>query len=144
MNNDASDQTNLTGMCLCGAVRFHGVPDRAHGIAICHCGQCRRWAAGPLMVMRFASGVVLDADETLRWFRSSPDGERGFCADCGSSLFWRSPGAEGDMAVSVNTLPEDHGLALTEHIWIEDKPGWYDFAGDAARLTAAEVLARDT
>jgi hypothetical protein len=34
-----------------------------------------------------------------------------------------------------------HGQEIVEHIWIDDKPDFYDFADDAPRKTAAECLA---
>ena len=130
----------LHGQCLCGAVRFHGTPVPGRGIGVCHCGQCRRWASGPYQAMRFEGGVVMDADDTLTWYASSGYGERGFCARCGSCLFWRAPGDGANLAVNVSTLPEDHGLTIHEHIWIDDKPDFYDYADDAPRRTAAEVI----
>lgn len=86
-------------------------------------------------------GVSFESDATLSWYRSSETGERGFCSACGSTLFWRRVGAGSAMAVSAHALEPGHGLALNQHIWIDDKPDWYDFADDAPRLTAAEFLA---
>ncbi len=133
----------LHGQCLCGAVRFRGTPKAARGISVCHCGQCRRWGGGgPFMSVRFEGGVTFEADETLAWFRSSDHGERGFCARCGSSLFWRAPGQGDDVSASAAALPEDHGLQIGAHIWVEDKPGFYEFADDRPRLTAEQATAR--
>ena len=129
----------LKGHCLCGAVRFSGRPD--DGIGICHCGQCRRWAAGPYMEVDMKTGVSIDAGaDVLKWYRSSDIGERGFCSKCGSTLFWRMVGAGAAMSVSANALEDGHGLNLTKHIWIDDKPDWYEFADDAPRKTAAECI----
>ena len=128
----------IHGQCLCGAVRFHGTLKLGRGVGLCHCGQCRRWASGPFMAVRFQGGVDFDDDEALGWYRSSDHGERGFCTRCGSSLFWRAPGAGADMAISVSALPEEHGLTIMEHIWVDDKPDWYDFADDTPRLTAQQ------
>ncbi len=132
----------MNGACLCGAVRFSGKPVPGRGIGVCHCGQCRVWGAGPFMAVRFAGGVTVDAGESLVWFRSSDVGERGFCARCGSSLFWRDPGNARDWAVNVHALGDGHGQTIREHIWVEDKPGFYDFADPSPRLTAAQVNAR--
>ena len=126
----------LTGQCLCGSVKFSGLPD--NGIGVCHCGQCRRWGAGPFMEVDMSTGVRFETDEGLSWYRSSEIGERGFCRRCGSSLFWRRVGAGAAMSVSAHALQTDHGLELTQHIWVDDKPDWYDFADDAPRKTAAE------
>ncbi len=130
----------MTGQCLCGAVQFTGTPCPDDGISVCHCGQCRRWASGPYMSARMADGVTLTKDDGLAWYASSDIGERGFCRHCGSALFWREPGEARDWAVSVGTLAEGHGQAIVEHIWIDDKPDFYDFADDAPRKTAAQRL----
>ena len=77
-----------TGQCLCGAVKYQvrGALDGAIG---CHCGQCRRtsghYTAGAL-VRR--DGVTLTEDRGLKWYQSSPEARRGFCAECGSSVLW--------------------------------------------------------
>ena len=92
------------------------------------------------MPVRFEGGVSFDDDAALTWYKSSEHGERGFCRVCGSSLFWRAPGDGNDVAINVSTLPEDHGLDLFEHIWVDDKPDWYEFADDCPRRTAADVL----
>ena len=128
------------GQCLCGAVQFSGTPDTDRGISVCHCGQCRRWASGPFWAVRMDGEITLTKDDRLVWHRSSDHGERGFCGLCGSSLFWRKPGAGLDCAVSAGALAEGHGLAIGAHIWVDDQPGFYDFADDAPRKTAAQCL----
>ncbi len=133
---------SMTGQCLCGAVQFTGTPTQGGGISVCHCGQCRRWTSGPLMSVRMAGGVTLTKADGLAWYASSDFGERGFCRRCGSTLFWREAGEERDWAVSVGTLAEGHGQRIAEHIWVDDKPDFYDFADDAPRLTAAQAMAR--
>jgi hypothetical protein len=87
-----------------------------------------------------ADGVTLTKSDGLAWYASSDHSERGFCGHCGSTLFWRRSGAKRDWAVSVGTLENGHGQRIAEHIWVDDKPGFYDFADDAPRLTAAECL----
>ena len=130
---------SVTGQCLCGEVQFTGTPIQGRGIHVCHCGQCRRWASGPYMSARMEGGVTLTKDDGLAWFASSDVGERGFCRRCGSTMFWRTTGAERDWAVSVGTLAEGHGQEIAKHIWIDDKPDFYDFADDTPRLTAVEA-----
>jgi hypothetical protein len=93
------------------------------------------------MSVRFADGVTLTRGDGLVWHASSDFGERGFCRDCGASLFWRATGVERDWAISVGALEPGHGQEIAAHIWIDDKPGFYDFADDAPRKTEAECLA---
>jgi hypothetical protein len=77
-----------SGGCQCGAVRYHATAamDNAH---ICHCRMCQK-AVGNLF--EALVGVPKDA---LTWtrgapaaFRSSANVERGFCANCGTPLFY--------------------------------------------------------
>lgn len=91
------------------------------------------------MEVDMSTGVTIESDRTLKWYRSSDKGERGFCTECGSTLFWRSVGAGDAMSVSANALQDDHGLQLKSHIWVDFKPDWYDFADDADRMTSAQA-----
>ena len=122
----------ITGACLCGAVRFRGRPD---GEATrCHCEQCRRWAGDAWPSVR-----LLDAEVTggaLRWYRSSDAAERGFCAECGASLFWREIGADY-ISVSLGCIDPPTGIALNRHIFTAYK-GDYDQITDDLPQDAEE------
>lgn len=110
----------FTGRCLCGAIsvagRWGGEPLRA-----CHCSQCRRWSGH---VWAGAAARDLRIEGPLRWYRSSPEAERGFCADCGSSLFWRRPGGEG-IDVAAGAVDAPTGLRLAGHIFAADRGDYY-------------------
>lgn len=130
----------ITGKCLCGGVRFElrGDVGDAH---LCHCKMCRRWGGGmPLVVC--GGEVHLLADETLKWWKSSPWGERGFCGVCGSSLFWRTQDG-GHFIANVGALDDDNAITtIGEHIYIDEKPAFYQTADDAPRLSGAAFAAR--
>lgn len=115
--------SDFTGRCLCGAVTFKGrwggEPPSA-----CHCGQCRRWSGH---VWAGAETVDLVIEGPVKWFRSSEKAERGFCPDCGSSLFWHALGASRyDVAPGAVDAPT--GLHLAGHIYVADKGDYYDIA----------------
>jgi hypothetical protein len=59
------------GGCLCGAVRYQ-VRGPLRGIALCHCGQCRRWH-GYLGAYSSAAraDVLVEDGAALVWFASS-------------------------------------------------------------------------
>ena len=132
---------NTKGSCLCGAVRFEGaVSDR--GTGVCHCKMCRTQSSGPFFAVRMTGGVSLTEARGLKWYDASDQGERGFCTECGSTLFWRAKNAgEGEWAVSAGVLPDDAVPPIFEHIWADAKPPYYEFSGDAPRRTEAECLA---
>jgi len=114
------------GGCLCGAVRY-----AAHGalrdILVCHCVECRRWTGRAWAVTASKDDdFELLADDDLVWIpspRSSTGASRGFCARCGSSLFFRAPG-RGRTGIGAGTLDEPDGLRVAGHIWVEQASDW--------------------
>lgn len=118
----------LSGGCLCGAVRFELRPP-VRPVVACHCGQCRKWS-GHYVAATAArpENFVLLKEEELRWFRSSPEAERGFCGICGGSLFWR-PADKSRIAVMAGTLDGKTNLRLAAHIFTADKGDYYGICG---------------
>lgn len=126
----------MQGSCLCGAVTFTIDPPLRDVIA-CHCSQCRKtsghfWAATSVPDDRFH----LANSEGLRWFRSSPQAQRGFCGTCGASLFWH-PEGEGRVSLSPGALDGPTGLTIAEHIFLEDAGDYYNTPQPAEILTGS-------
>ena len=112
----------VTGGCLCGAVRYeaHG-PLR--GVIDCHCRRCRR-THGHVGAYTQTSEVTLLEDRGLAWYVA--DGrERGFCRECGASLFWRREGAN-TTSIAAGTLDEPTGLRTISHIYVASKGDYYE------------------
>lgn len=120
-----------TGSCLCGGVRFAVSGPLRHVIA-CHCSQCRRWTGNFLTTTNCRSADLhLESDGTLSWYRSSDEAERGFCARCGSPLFWRRTTGAGEwISISAGSLDPPTGVRLAQHIFVADKSDFYDIADD--------------
>lgn len=137
-------ETCKTGGCLCGAVRYTLADAPTHYDA-CHCGMCRKFSGGIELGLEVPDGgITWTSDETLRTFKSSDWAERGFCAKCGSSLFWRltAPGpAHGLLSLSAGSLDSLDGLSLTTEVYIDHKPEGHAFAGNTRKMTEADVLA---
>lgn len=133
-----SDKVN--GQCLCGGVAF-SIPLQEH-VETCHCRMCNRWSGGPFIDMQAKrDSIMFERDSTLVWYDSSEWAERGFCGTCGSNLFYRMK--QGDsVAVLAGSLDLPPGIALKQEIFIDEKPDYYDLAGDRPRLTGAEVIAQ--
>lgn len=131
----------LAGQCLCAATKFEiARTEETLSIAFCHCKMCRRWAGGlPLAI--YNAKVSLTQSEHLKWWKSSPWGERGFCAACGTSLFWRAPGEE-NWGVAVGALEDSVDLKLAQHIYIDDCAKFYAFADNAPQKTGAQFVAQ--
>ncbi|PWR23209.1 GFA family protein [Zavarzinia compransoris] len=115
----------LHGACLCGAVSFTASGRFAWATA-CHCSQCRRWhgAPGPYTSVR-RDRLRFKNERGLAWYRSSDRARRGFCRDCGSSLFWEELGGE-TVSIALGCLEPPTGIRLQHHIFVADKGEDYD------------------
>jgi len=137
----------VSGGCQCGAVRYHSAVmlDNAH---ICHCRMCQK-AVGNI----FASLVAAPVD-ALVWtrgtpaiWRSSEHVERGFCAHCGTPLFYNDVNNDRTN-LTIGSLdhpewfpPKGQTGSESRMPWFETLPKIEDSgpteAGDAAPWAAA-------
>jgi hypothetical protein len=120
-------QPRATGRCLCGAVSYE-VRGPLRDILICHCEECRRWGGylGAFTTTR-AEHLVLGEQDSLRWVaspQSDRGARRGFCRECGSSLFWAPDDGER-LHIAVGTLDRPTGLRIAGH-WYTHQAGDYD------------------
>ena len=115
-----------TGGCLCGAVRFEAT-GALRDVVVCHCAMCRK-AHGHVGAYTAASRDALRFVESrgLKWFRSSSKAQRGFCTECGSTLFWDGDGRDTiSIAAAAGTLDEPTGLATTLQIHTTSAGDYY-------------------
>jgi hypothetical protein len=117
-----------TGGCLCGAVRYEAA-EPLTSVVYCHCSQCRR-QTGHFMA---STNVDLDrfaiTDETgLAWYEASDIARRGFCKNCGSTLFLQGHG-ETYVSIAAGTLDDSTGIEEAGHIFCADKGGYYQITG---------------
>lgn len=112
-----SSEPRWPGGCLCGGVRYH-VDGPLRDVENCHCSRCRR-AHGHFAAYTAAPthAMVLTEHSGLRWYVA--DGrERGFCCECGASLFWRRT-ASGQTSIAAGTLDAPTGLRSAMHIFTD-------------------------
>jgi hypothetical protein len=72
--------------------------------------------------------VSLLADASLRWIdspKSAAHARRGFCGECGSSLFWDAPDRE-TISIAAGTLDGPTGLTVVGQIYVEDAGDYYE------------------
>jgi len=133
-----------TGGCLCGKVRY-ALDEAPVAYGACHCKMCRKFSGGiELGVQMPSAGIAWEGDENIGTFASSDWAERGFCKNCGSSLFWRltAPGPhQGLLSLSAGSLDDLDGMDFVTEVYIDAKPDSHAFAGERQRLTEAQVMA---
>ena len=130
----------IEGQCLCGAVTVRAVP-RRRTVEACHCHMCRKWGGVAYVGVQCGSGVEFEGAEHVVRYRSSEWAERGFCGKCGSNLFFHYL-PKDSYGLLAGLFADDALEPLAEEIFIDEKPDYYAFAGDAEKMTGAEVMAK--
>lgn len=132
----------MKGHCLCGHTRFE-FDLKQHQVSCCHCSMCRRLSGGANMTIQVeAKSLVFTQQQHLKFYASSPWGERGFCGNCGTNLFWRSSELNicNINVFTLNELPAD--LIFTQEIYVDHQPSFYSFEQKTERLTEADIIAK--
>ena len=124
------------GSCLCGAVTFETTGPLRASIA-CHCTQCRKvsghyWSATSVP----KEALSITRADGLKWYRSSPDAQRGFCSQCGATLFWK-PEDEPRMSIASGVFDGPTGITTAKHIYCADKGDYYEIAPEAEQHPGA-------
>ena len=127
-------EPRATGRCLCGAVRYE-VRGEVRDVVNCHCDECKRWH-GHVGAYAAAHAVnVSVSGESLKWVtseRSDRHARRGFCGDCGSSLFWR-PEDDDTISIAAGTLDRPTGLRTVGHWYTQQAGDYYELPDDGLR-----------
>ena len=128
--------TEVTGACLCGALRFR-VELPALFCVHCHCSMCRRghgagfvtWFAVPRDRFRIEAGA-----ESMRRYASSDHGTRSFCERCGSSLFCESERQPDHIDIVLANMEAPIDLLPQSHAWFDHRASWVVTPDDLPRL----------
>jgi hypothetical protein len=131
----------LEGGCFCGQVRYEvdGVPFNS---TVCHCSDCRRIAAAPVVAWFTArlSDFRFTADQPSR-FASSEKVIRSFCPTCGTPLTYQNQGLPDEIDVSTCSLdnpvllpPQDHVLTAEKLSWIQISDGLPQYSGSRDKV----------
>lgn len=127
-----NDTRNVTGSCLCGGVKFN-VKKFTRPVTACHCTQCRKTSGNYVAATRsMNTELEMISDDTLTWYRSSEEAERGFCNVCGGNLFWRKIDSEAT-SIMAGPLDGPTGLVTSAHIYVEDAGDYYELNDDVPK-----------
>ena len=131
VNNNVYKKTK--GRCLCGKVQFkiHG---ELKGIVNCHCSKCRKFHGnyGAYTSVK-VENLKINEKNSLKWYKSPADEtanvRRGFCPECGSSLFWH-PKDRPTIAIAAGSLESPTNLKTNGHIWCSQISDYYKIEDD--------------
>ena len=119
----------LNGSCLCNSVTIT-IEEVKPAITVCHCHMCQKFFGGPFLSLAgvLPKDVEINGEEQIQRYLSSEWAERGFCKQCGSSLFYHSLADEIDQA------------KLTTEIIYDQKPAFFHFKEPTEKLTEEAFL----
>lgn len=119
------DNTNQTGGCLCGAVRFE-ISGPLRDVVNCHCTMCQK-QHGSFGAYSKAKKTDIQITNTvgLKWYRTSDIAQRGFCETCGSSLFWQ-PDHQDSTGIIAGSLDQPTVLKTMGHIFVGEKAAFLE------------------
>ncbi|OAN84956.1 GFA family protein [Sulfitobacter geojensis] len=128
----------IRGQCLCGAVQVTASVDTP-AVRACHCDMCRQHGSGPFFsIETLPDSIAVTGTATV--FASSEWGGRGFCATCGSTLWYETKDG-GARNLSAGLFPDAGGGKLTVEYFTDKCPQAYALNGDHKKLTTQETLA---
>ena len=114
----------ISGKCLCGSVAFE-IPTELRKVVYCHCSQCLKTHGHFSAYTEAADATVKWLEKSsLTWFESSKKASRGFCSNCGASLFYKLNGSD-QICVAAGCLEQPTELTPACHIYIEDASDYY-------------------
>jgi len=117
--------STVHGSCLCGGVTYE-VTGPLRDVVACHCTLCRKTSGHHVAATSCDDNdlkfVKLD---TISWYRSSPEAERGFCNRCGSTMFWRRDGGH-TTSIMAGTIDGPSGLKTSHHMHCATKGDYFE------------------
>ena len=117
----------LSGRCLCGAVRYKstGTPVRRF---VCHCRDCQRSGGSAFHLGLTVPRAGFTVTGELRAYRSTGDSGRNvarfFCPTCGSGVFNEIELRPGMVAIKVGTLDEPERITPSYELFARSKMPW--------------------
>ena len=124
----------LTGSCLCGAIRFE-IDAPFERVSSCHCTTCKKIAGGgatasgrvPTTAIRIVAGRDL-----LTTYQPDEGSAKSFCSVCGTNLFGAGWPDSEHTSVRLPALDKPYEGRLESHIFVRSLAPWEVLPDDGA------------
>lgn len=123
----------LQGSCACGKVRYEVQGGLVFRVAHCHCWQCRKHSGasfGTTSAVLTSEFSVVEGEDQIRYWESSPGIRRHFAGCCGSPIYKTNEALPDFLAFRMGTLDTDPGKTVEEHIFVDSKVPWIELSDD--------------
>jgi hypothetical protein len=103
--------------------------------------MCQKFFGGPFLSLAgvLPKDVEINGEEQIQRYLSSEWAERGFCKQCGSSLFYHSL-ADDEYYFPAGLFDEIDQAKLTTEIFYDQKPAFFHFKEPTEKLTEEAFL----
>lgn len=121
----------IEGSCLCGAITFT-INGELQSPRFCYCLNCTKFAGTSPATWAMAETSKLSvnsSDAGVSKFNSGR-GNRCFCSNCGSALWFESIEYPEITAIPLGALDKSELPKPEMHIWIQSKPTWCSINDD--------------
>lgn len=124
----------LTGGCLCGALRY-AIRSPLKNARMCHCSRCRKAFSGAgsaYAEVESGSFAWTSGTDELTHHSTAPGWGLAFCRRCGSTL----AGFQGDRVhgVTLGSVDGDPGVSIEQHIFVGSRAPWDHIGGTAPQF----------
>jgi hypothetical protein len=116
--------TSKIANCLCGGVKIK-IKEKLRHVINCHCSQCLK-THGNFAAYTSCSEDRIDFinKKTLKWYRSSKIAKRGFCSNCGASIFYKLLKSE-NISIAAGMFHNPTKLKTHSNIYTKGRLDYY-------------------
>lgn len=121
-----------TGSCLCGGIQYE-INGPLTDVLNCHCSMCRKLHASAFRTrakVQSSDWTTLKGQELLKFYESSPGEHKGFCSNCGSSLYTKFDAVPDIYGFPLGTLDTDPDVKAGRHVFVGSKAPWFEITDD--------------
>ena len=118
----------LTGGCLCGAVRYTLKPGFRMKPYACHCTDCQKRTGSAfsshMLVMESDLELTGNLDKGAVVQPSGADSTIFGCEKCKSRIYAANSARPGTISIRVGTLDDSKHMSPAAHLWVSSKQPW--------------------
>jgi len=130
--------TEMTGGCLCGAVRYTLSEDPVRTM-VCHCRNCQKTSGSALSTIALVRREALEIQGDLKGYEYAGDSgnrlEINFCPTCGSPVILNIRNMPDLVSIKVGTLDDPSGFKPQMQIWTDSAQPWLPLAEDCVQFS---------
>jgi hypothetical protein len=95
--------------------------------------MCRKLHASAFRTrakVRAKDWCTLSGQELIKFYESSPGEHKGFCSNCGSSLYTKFDANPEILGFPLGTLDTDPQVKAAKHVFVGSKAAWFEITDD--------------